>query len=61
MSRWSLVDWGSGHLRRVVEPTLASETQALTVGLKEMEWVCRLGLELTEGLTSSSPDDPIWW
>ena len=45
-SPWSLVHWWSGHLRRVVESTLGSETQALVVGLKELEWVSCLRLEL---------------
>ena len=45
-----MLHWRSGHLRRVVESTLGSETQALVVGLKELEWVTCLWLDLHRGL-----------
>jgi len=49
-SEWSLISWRSGHLKRNVESTLGSETQSLLRGVKEVEWVKALWIELRDGL-----------
>jgi hypothetical protein len=47
-SPWSLLTWKSGHLKRTVESTLGSETQALLRGVKELEWIKTMWCSMLE-------------
>ena len=44
----NIVGWRSGRLQRVVNSTLAAETQSLSRGLGDLLWIMVLTLELTE-------------
>ena len=54
-----MLHWMSEHLRRVVESTLGSETQALVVGLKELEWISCLSIDLRRGLNPEGREDEV--
>ena len=57
-SPWPFVSWRSGHVRRTVESTLGSETQALPRGAKELERVKALWCEtkMNQALEERSAD-----
>lgn len=44
----NLIHWKSGKIHRVVNSTLAAETQALSKGLGELAWTVTVYAELTE-------------
>ena len=44
----SLISWRSGRIQKVVNSTLAAETQSLSKGLGELSWIVTLYNELTD-------------
>ncbi|CAK9011962.1 Retrovirus-related Pol polyprotein from transposon RE2 (Retro element 2) (AtRE2) [Includes: Protease RE2 [Durusdinium trenchii] len=48
-ARANIIAWRSGKLQRVVNSTLAAETQSLSRGLAELMWVMVLAQELQDG------------
>ncbi|CAE7833764.1 RE2, partial [Symbiodinium necroappetens] len=44
----SMISWRSGRIQKVVNSTLAAETQSLSKGLGELSWVVTLFNELTD-------------